>query len=256
MEKIIVLDTETTNTLVDESGRLDMTDVLVYDVGWAVVDRNGKVYETASYVNRDIFCKEKELMGQAYFADKIPQYWEEIKSGKRKIADFYEIRAALIDTLDRYDTTIICAHNARFDRNALNRTQAYLSKSRFRWFFPYGKIEWWDSMAMARSIVAKMPSYVKFCEQNEYVTAKGKPKLTAEVLYRFITHNNEFVESHTGLEDVMIEKEIMAYCFRQHKPMEKELFPTYQEEKEPITEFILNFYRSLKNTPTLAAVRA
>ena len=30
-------------------------------------------------------------------------------------------------------------------------------------------------------------------------------KLTAEVIFRFITKNNNFVESHTGLEDVLIE---------------------------------------------------
>jgi hypothetical protein len=48
--------------------------------------------------------------------------------------------------------------------------------------------------------------------------------MTAEVLYRFITKDNDFVESHTGLEDVMIEKEILAYCYRQHKKMKKELF--------------------------------
>ena len=39
-----------------------------------------------------------------------------------------------------------------------------------------------------------------------------------------ISGNNDFIENHTGLEDVMIEKEILAYCFRQHKDMRKGLF--------------------------------
>jgi hypothetical protein len=43
-------------------------------------------------------------------------------------------------------------------------------------------------------------------------------------LFRYISQNNDFVESHTGLEDVMIEKEIMAYCFRKHKAMKSKLF--------------------------------
>jgi hypothetical protein len=39
-----------------------------------------------------------------------------------------------------------------------------------------------------------------------------RPRLTAEVLYRYITGDNSFIESHTGLEDVTIEKEIFLKC--------------------------------------------
>ena len=39
---IMMLDTETCNTLVDEKGQLDMSSVLVYDLGWKVIDKNGK----------------------------------------------------------------------------------------------------------------------------------------------------------------------------------------------------------------------
>lgn len=40
----------------------------------------------------------------------------------------------------------------------------------------------------------------------------NRPRLTAEILYRYLTNNVDFVESHTGLEDVMIEKEIFKAC--------------------------------------------
>lgn len=63
-EKIIVLDTETTNSI---------DDPFCYDVGFAVVDMQGNVIEQHSYVVADIFL-DKELMASAYFSDKIPQY--------------------------------------------------------------------------------------------------------------------------------------------------------------------------------------
>ena len=66
--KFNVIDTETTNSL---------DDPLCYDIGFAVVDNYGNVYETYSYVVADIFL-DKELMKSAYFADKIPQYWKDI----------------------------------------------------------------------------------------------------------------------------------------------------------------------------------
>ena len=54
--------------------------------------------------------------------------------------------------------------------------------------------------------------------------ATPRPQLKAEVLYRYISGNNEFIESHTGLEDVLIEKEIFAYCVKQKKAMRRKLF--------------------------------
>ena len=54
--------------------------------------------------------------------------------------------------------------------------------------------------------------------------ATPRPRLTTEVLYRYITGDLQFEESHTGLEDVMIEKDILAYCFRQHKKMNRLCF--------------------------------
>ena len=49
---VLVVDTETANTLVDENGNLDMSNVLMYDCGWAVVDTMGGVYVERSYVPR------------------------------------------------------------------------------------------------------------------------------------------------------------------------------------------------------------
>ena len=72
---VLVVDTETANTIQDGDS-LDMSNVLVYDCGWAVVDTKGNIYETASYVNRDIFCEERDLMRTAYYNCKIPRYVE------------------------------------------------------------------------------------------------------------------------------------------------------------------------------------
>ena len=220
---ILVLDTETANTLTNEKGRLDMSNVLVYDCGWQVVDTHGTVYESASYVNRDIFVYEWELMQSAYYSNKIPLYVKEIQAGVRKMVDFWEIRHALCETLKKWNIKEVAAHNARFDYNALNNTQRWITKSRFRWFFPYG-IEIWDTMKMAQDVILKMPTYQRFCIEHGYLTAQGKPRKTAEILWRFISKNPDFQESHTGLEDVQIEAQILAYCYRQHKKMRKKLW--------------------------------
>ena len=220
----IMLDTETANTLV-ENGKMDMTSVLPYDIGFAVIDTYGRIYETYSFINSDIFYHEKELMQSAYYAKKISLYLADIESGNRIVANTYEIRKIIVDKCKEYDCQFWCAHNARFDLTACNNIIRWTTKSKYRYFFPYG-VEPWDTLKMARDVLSKMPTYIKFCEENKYMTkhAKPQPQYTAEVIYRYITKDQEFKESHTGLEDVLIEIEILKYCKKQHKKMRKQLF--------------------------------
>lgn len=220
---VLVLDTETANTARTANGKLDTSSVLMYDCGWSIVDTKGNVYKEQSFVNRDIFVYERELMNSAYYGWKIPRYVEDLRNGKRKMANTYEIRKAMLTDMELYRITEVVAHNARFDRDALDTIQRWTTKSKYRYWFPYGT-EIWDTMKMARDVIHKMPTYRRFCEENGFLTANGRLSATAESLYRFIIKDPTFVESHTGLEDVQIEREIMFYCFRQHKKMRKGLY--------------------------------
>ena len=220
---VLVLDTETANTITDERGRLDTSSVLMYDCGWSVVDTKGNVYLERSYVNRDIFVYERDLMRSAYYGWKIPFYVSDLRNGKRTMANTYTIRKQMLEDIALYRIKEVVAHNARFDVNALNTIQRYTTTSRYRYWFPQ-EIEIWDTMKMARDVIHKMPTYRKFCEQNNLLTANGRLSTTAENLYRFIIKDPTFSEAHTGLEDVQIEREIMFYCFRQHKKMRKKLY--------------------------------
>ncbi len=231
---IMVLDTETCNTFRDAKGNLNTSNALVYDIGWAVVDKHGNVYETASYINFDVFYGESELMKSAYYANKIETYIADIDAGTRIVANTYTIRKALVDTLEKYDIKEVACHNARFDKDVLNSTIRWETKSKYRTFFPR-YIEIWDTMKMARDVILKMPTYRRFCEENDLLTKTGRLSASAECLYKFIINDVDFEESHTGLEDVMIEKDILAYCFRQHKAMRKRLYdkPFTEPYKDP-----------------------
>ena len=220
---IMVLDTETANTFRNEKGQLDTSSTLVYDCGWQVIDTHGNVYAKASYINSDIFYCERDLMYSTYYAKKIPQYEREIALGLRTVANTYEIRQAMLQTIKDFNIKEVAAHNARFDYNSLNTIQRWTTKSKYRYWFPKD-VEIWDTMKMARSVILKMPTYRKFCEEHNFFTPTGKLPATAETLYRFISKDPTFVESHTGLEDVEIESQILAYCYRQHKAMKKKLF--------------------------------
>lgn len=218
------IDTETTNALETEEGKIDLSNSLVYDVGWQIIDRRGNVFLERSYVVAEIFL-DTPLMKSAYFAEKIPQYWEDIKAGKRILTSFLKIRRQFLRDRKRFKCQAVFAHNAYFDYNALNTTLRYLTGSKYRYFFPYScKIL--DTLKMARDVIGKSKDYTLFCEKNNYLTNHKTPqnRLTAEILWRYLSGDNEFIESHTGLEDVEIESKIFVYCLNAGIKTRRSLF--------------------------------
>jgi DNA polymerase III epsilon subunit-like protein len=200
-KKFIILDTETTN---------DIECPLVYDLGFAVIDLEGHVYASYSYVVADIFC-DNELMSTAYFADKIPSYWEDIQDGTRILKSFRSIERIFRRVCKEWGVDSFIAHNMRFDYLALNNTKRYLTTSRYRFFFPYGA-KFIDTLKLSRLTFDNNSEYRAFCVENDYVTSRNQNRYTAEIIYRFLTSCNDFVEEHTGLADCMIEKEIFSFC--------------------------------------------
>ena len=202
--KVIMLDTETTN---------DIECPICYDIGFSVVDLDeGEVIERHSYVVADVFC-DKELMSSAYFINKVPQYWADIKNGTRMLRRWATIKHIVEDVMAQYGIDTVVAHNARFDYTSTATTQRYLTSSKLRYFFPYGT-KFVCTLKMARQVLSKDDDYIAFCEEHEFLTTYKKPKFTAEVIYRYLTNDLDFEESHTGLEDVEIETVILLECIK------------------------------------------
>lgn len=210
---IMMIDTETTNSIEDP---------IAYDVGFQIFNKNGDVLDEASMVNSDIFL-DKEMMENAYFADKIPQYWDEIKMGARDLMSWYSIKQRLYVAYSYHNCEAVCAHNARFDYRAIHLTQRYITTSKFRFVLPWGT-EWLDTLKMARAVLKDDTDYSKYCNDNGYVTCWGQPRFTAEILYRYITGKEDFEEKHTALEDVRIEKLIYFYCLSRNPDVDGRLW--------------------------------
>ena len=137
----LTIDTETANGL---------DDPIVYDLGGCIHDKKGNVMETFSFIIDEVFNGRKDLMQSAYYSKKIPMYEKEIAEGKRQVVSYYYAKRYIERLCKKYDTKAIIAHNARFDYRSTTKTQRYLTKSKYRFFLPYG-IEIWDTMKMVNS---------------------------------------------------------------------------------------------------------
>ena len=212
-EMYLVIDTETCNTVEQP---------LPYDIGYAICDRMGNIEIERSFVVAETFLDMKDTMKSAYFAEKIPQYWEDIKNGIREIKSIYKIRKQVAEDMKTYGVKKVGAYNMGFDKRALNNVLRYTTKSFCRWFFPFGT-EYFCIWNMACQTLLNTTSYIKFALENGLESDKGNILTSAESCYQWLKNNVEFTESHTGLEDVKIEIEIMAKCFSTHKKMDKKI---------------------------------
>ena len=112
-----VLDTETCPIV--PSDKVDAHNMLVYDIGYRIIDKQGTCYLERSFVVNEIFFGEYEKMLSSYYADKLPQYFKDIAEGTRVRKSFWEIRKILKEDLEKFNCSIISAHNAYFDYTAL-----------------------------------------------------------------------------------------------------------------------------------------
>lgn len=214
-KKFIILDTETCNTIEQP---------IPYDIGWVIADKYGNIYEERSYVISEIFFGMKDVMQSAYYANKIPMYYEDIKNNKRVVAQMWDIRRQLIEDMNTYNTKRVGAYNMGFDKRALNNLIRYVSKSWKRFFFPFGT-EYFDIWNCACELLMARKTYIDFAIKNNLISDKNNILTSAESVYKYITDNKDFIESHTGLEDCKIETKIFAECYRQKKKMNVEISP-------------------------------
>lgn len=215
----LTLDVETANSLEDP---------LVYDLGGAIHDKKGNVLEAFSFIIPEVFFYEKELMESAYYADKRESYTQDIALGLRRVVPFQFAKKHIEKLSKKYKIKAIIAHNAIFDYRALQSTQRYLTKSKNRWFFPYG-VPIYCTFKMAKQTIAKQKSYISWATENGYIGKNNQIRLTAELLYRYWSGLYNFDEAHTGLEDVYIQIDIFQWIMRQKKSINKNLFKARAE---------------------------
>lgn len=197
----MVLDTET-------AGDVNKRSTLrVYDFGWVVTNTKGEPMTRKSFVIDEVFTND-ELMGSAYYADKLPRYREGLTYGKWVSKSFIEARAAFLADMVQYRCTEVYAYNCRFDEGALNATMRSLSNGYTDAFVPKS-VEWRDIWGYAQDTICATPQYVRWAVDNGALTPTGRISTTAEAVYRYLTKDSAFIEAHTAADDAAIESYIL-----------------------------------------------
>lgn len=202
-DKIFLLDTETVGLPPRN---------FIYDIGWLVTDRYGNISKRRNFLIKDVITDGKKMMG-AFFARKIFSFYiPALDSGTIKLFDLSDVQAIMYDDLRHCKT--IAAYNLGFDLSALKNTVDICNNQEDLYLDDYKNLCLWSFACRA---LLPFRTYRKLADAKGWKSKAGNYKTTAEHTYRYITGQTDFIESHTAMDDCIIENEIMKRCFARKK---------------------------------------
>lgn len=220
---------------------------LIYDLGWQIIDRQGRVYRRKSYLISEIFSVPS-VFNTAYYAKKRPIYIDRLEKGETTLTDWKSAMRELIADMSEVES--VGAYNSMFDfKKAIPFTETYInklySKDFYKWeemqnricdnivngnnargenfdgmnfIFRDKKYPLFDVWGLSCKHILDNDEYRGLCKENGWLTASGKYyKTSAETCYRYFKGDNEFIESHTAIDDTEIESELFAEILRRTK---------------------------------------
>ena len=222
---------------------------LIYDLGWKIIDGNGKVYRRKSYLITEIFSVP-HIFNTAYYASKRPLYIDKLRKREISIVPWEIATAEMVKDMD--EVAAVGAYNAMFDyKKAIKFTEEYItnlySENYYEWeqeqhrridyilenpksesnrefnpdIFEYrGKTyPLFDIWGLSCENLLNNDEYRQYCKDNNLTTASGMYYPTnAETAYKFVKGQDDFVKAHMAVEDTDIECELLVEVFKKVKP--------------------------------------
>lgn len=274
----IVLDCETAtlpeaiNYDGEERKNIAIAKPLIYDLGWKVIDAQGRTYARKNYLISEIFSVPA-IFDTAYYASKRCIYLEKLEKGEIILTDWKTASAELVEDMDA--CVAVGAYNSMFDyKKAIPFTDLYISKlysPDFHDWLDYQnkKLPWlavghrsenpngfdetifrfrgkeyplFDLWGLSCRHILNCDEYKNMCLDNDWQTASGKYfKTSAETAFRFFSETLDFEEAHTAIDDAEIESLLFAeICKRTKKKFEMGIIYFPFRELGTVEDFILN----------------
>lgn len=274
----IVLDCETAtlpeaiNYEGEERKNIAIAKPLIYDLGWQVIDAQGRIYARKNYLISEIFSVPA-IFDTAYYASKRCIYLEKLAKSEITLTDWKTASAELVEDMDA--CVAVGAYNSMFDyKKAIPFTDLYISKlysPDFHDWLNYQnkKLPWlarghknenpngfdetifrfrgkeyplFDLWGLSCRHILNCDEYKNMCLDNDWQTASGKYfKTSAETAFRFFSETLDFEEAHTAIDDAEIESILFAeICKRTKKKFEMGIIYFPFRELGTVESFIMN----------------
>lgn len=192
----LIIDTETTG--------LDKP--FCYDIGYMIIEDDGTVILRKHYIIEQIW-HNLALFESAYYKEKRPLYIQLMRQHKATMDKYGYVMRNLYRDIKQNNVIDVYAYNSNFDDKVISFNCDW-----FKCNNPLESLPVYDIWGYASRYITYTDEYKAFCEKNEFFTDTGNYKASAEIVYRYISSNNDFVEAHMGLYDVEIETQILLHA--------------------------------------------
>lgn len=228
--------------------RIAIAKPLVYDIGWTITDRKGVIYDRKQFLVAETFCVPA-IFNTAYYADKRPIYLEMLAKGETQVLPWDNIMDIYMADLAKVDA--VGAFNSMFDfKKAIPFTELYIRKLYSPNYYEWEKVQrhaatiiaegkaknnnnpdfeadifrfrgneyvLFDLWGLATTHLLNNPTYKNECINHGLFTNSGTFfKTSAESSYQYLCNKYDFIESHTALDDAIIETYILSKVAQRH----------------------------------------
>lgn len=225
---------------------------LCMDIAWTnslFLDGKGYIVRKVSYAVKELI-EDAGALDLAYYKDKIDIYFDRIERGEMVVKPWDEIITELVH--DMRNASFFCAYNAKFDIRAIKYTERYITaknandhgKTYFRFLRdetekaenivngeskkntvkrsspvePYFTLRGVtcpvvDLWGMTCERLLNVYDFKKWAIENRKWSASVEYFTTnAEIVFQYLFEQPDFVESHTAIDDTLIETQILWKC--------------------------------------------
>lgn len=202
------------NFAVFDTETIGISPKLIYDLGLVICNRAGEPIAKKSWLIREVFTNATLMLGAFYSNRVFSHYIPQIDTGELHLFTFADARAEFNSLVTEHSAKTICAYNLKFDYHAIQETAAHTENSEK---FLQQKMLYADLWLASCRILLNTNRYRNFCAENNFVSPAGNVRTTAETVFAYIKQNPQFVESHTAIEDCLIEAEILGAINKRKK---------------------------------------
>ena len=227
--------------------RIAIAKPLIYDIGWTITDRQGTIIDKKQFLIAETFAVPS-VFNTAYYAEKRPIYIDMLSRGETQVLPWDNVMNIFIEDMEKVNA--IGAFNAMFDfKKAIPFTELYIrnlySANYNAWetfqresaariaegykndknpdfeadIFRFRGREYilFDLWGLATTHLLNNATYKTNCLNYGMLTNSGTYfKTSAETAYRYLCDKYDFIESHTALDDAIIETFILSKVANRH----------------------------------------
>ncbi len=232
----------------NDKKKISIAKPLIYDIGWRIIDAKGYVYSQHSFLIQETFFVPN-VFNTAYYKEKRPLYMDKFKAGTITAKTWNEAIKILEKDLPHIE--MVLAYNSMFDfKKAIQFTERYIDAL----YSPYYN-EWEGSQRRICKNILKNKKwenenefdqyhfelrgksyllgdiwgdvctqrinndkYRRYCLEKKQLTNSGLFfKSSAETVFAYMFKDEGFTESHTAIEDAIIESDILVKLLKKKK---------------------------------------